>query len=227
MKLTRFFFLATIFTVTFEKIHWDVAGQIYLADICAIGFIVSFTADRLARGDDRVPRTSIVDDGLPRRVPRRVPRRLLRARHRGRRHAVREGDDEVRHPLPVPHHGRRVPRPCEPDVLLADDRLLHGRHGRQLGRTGYCSCCSRAPGRASTRRSCRRSPAARATSTSTARSRARTSTGRTRSPETRTTSGSCCSSRCSRSRPSTCASSAATGGRRRSPSRSPSCSSSS
>ena len=30
MKLTRFLFLATIFTVTFEKIHWDVAGQIYL-----------------------------------------------------------------------------------------------------------------------------------------------------------------------------------------------------
>ncbi len=64
MKLTRFFFLATIFTVTFEKIHWDVAGQIYLADICAIGFIVSFTADRLARGDDRVPRTSIVTTGF-------------------------------------------------------------------------------------------------------------------------------------------------------------------
>ena len=64
MKLTRLFFLATIFTVTFEKIHWDVAGQIYLADICAIGFIVSFTADRLARGDDRVPRTSIVTTGF-------------------------------------------------------------------------------------------------------------------------------------------------------------------
>jgi hypothetical protein len=64
MRLTRFFFLATIVTVTFEKIHWDVAGQIYLADICAIGFIVSFTADRLARGDDRVPRTSIVTTGF-------------------------------------------------------------------------------------------------------------------------------------------------------------------
>jgi hypothetical protein len=64
VRLTRFFFLATIFTVTFEKIHWDVAGQIYLADICAIGFIVSFTADRLARGDDRVPRTSVVATGF-------------------------------------------------------------------------------------------------------------------------------------------------------------------
>ncbi|HEU0305018.1 MAG TPA: O-antigen ligase family protein, partial [Gaiellaceae bacterium] len=64
MKLTRFFFLATVFTVTFEKIHWDVAGQVYLADICALGFIASFTADRLARGDDRMPRTSVVATGF-------------------------------------------------------------------------------------------------------------------------------------------------------------------
>jgi O-antigen ligase len=64
VKLTRFFFLAAIFTVTFEKIHWDVAGQIYLADVCALGFIASFTADRLARGDDRVPRTSVVATGF-------------------------------------------------------------------------------------------------------------------------------------------------------------------
>jgi hypothetical protein len=64
VRLTRFFFLAAIFTVTFEKIHWDVAGQIYLADVCALGFIASFTADRLARGDDRVPRTSVVATGF-------------------------------------------------------------------------------------------------------------------------------------------------------------------
>ena len=64
MKLTRFFFLATVFSVTFEKIHWDVAGQIYLADLCAIGFIVSFAADRLAKGDSRLPRTSFVAMGF-------------------------------------------------------------------------------------------------------------------------------------------------------------------
>ena len=64
MKLTRFFFLATVFSVTFEKIHWDVAGQIYLADLCAIGFIVSFAADRLAQGDSRLPRTSFVATGF-------------------------------------------------------------------------------------------------------------------------------------------------------------------
>jgi O-antigen ligase len=56
----RFFFLASIFSVTFEKIHWNVAGQVSVADLLAIGFIVSFAADRIARGDVRLPQTSIV-----------------------------------------------------------------------------------------------------------------------------------------------------------------------
>jgi O-antigen ligase len=60
MRLTRFFFLATIFSVTFEKVHWNVAGQVSLADLLAIGFIVSFTANRIARSDRRLPRTSFV-----------------------------------------------------------------------------------------------------------------------------------------------------------------------
>jgi hypothetical protein len=64
VRLTRFFFLATIFSVTFEKLHWDVAGQVSIADLLAIGFIVSFAADRIARGDARVPRTSIVATGF-------------------------------------------------------------------------------------------------------------------------------------------------------------------
>jgi hypothetical protein len=56
--MTRLLFLATIFSVTFEKVHWDVAGQVSLADVLAIGFIASFAADRVARGDWRLPRTS-------------------------------------------------------------------------------------------------------------------------------------------------------------------------
>jgi O-Antigen ligase len=64
MRLTKVFFLATVFSVTFEKIHWDVAGQVSLADVCAIGFLVSFTAQRIARGDNRVPRTSVVATGF-------------------------------------------------------------------------------------------------------------------------------------------------------------------
>ncbi len=64
MRLTRVLFLATIFSVTFEKVHWDVAGQVSLADLLAIGFIASFAADRIARGDLRLPRTSIVGFGF-------------------------------------------------------------------------------------------------------------------------------------------------------------------
>jgi O-antigen ligase len=64
VRLTRVLFLATIFSVTFEKVHWDVAGQVSLADLLAIGFIASFAADRFARGDLRLPRTSIVGFGF-------------------------------------------------------------------------------------------------------------------------------------------------------------------
>jgi O-antigen ligase len=57
VRLTRFFFLATVFSVTFEKVNWSVAGSVSLADILAIGFIVSYACDRITRGDARMPRT--------------------------------------------------------------------------------------------------------------------------------------------------------------------------
>ncbi|PWU24608.1 MAG: hypothetical protein C5B48_05525 [Candidatus Rokuibacteriota bacterium] len=60
MRLTRFFFLATVFAVTFEKVHWSIAGAVSLADVLAIGFLVSFLFDRLGRRDDRFPRTALV-----------------------------------------------------------------------------------------------------------------------------------------------------------------------
>src|SRR6185437_13468992 len=41
-KLTSFFFLASLFCVTFEKIHWSFAGTVSLADVLAILFLVSF-----------------------------------------------------------------------------------------------------------------------------------------------------------------------------------------
>jgi O-antigen ligase len=60
MKVTRFLFLATIFCVTFEKIHWNIAGTVSLADILAIAFLVMWTLERLARHDRRLARTSAV-----------------------------------------------------------------------------------------------------------------------------------------------------------------------
>jgi O-antigen ligase len=60
MRVTRFLFLATIFCVTFEKVHWNVAGAVSLADVLAIGFLVMWALERFALGDRRLPRTSIV-----------------------------------------------------------------------------------------------------------------------------------------------------------------------
>ncbi len=54
-RLTSFLFLASVFCVTFEKIHWSPAGNVSLADVLAIGFLVAFVA-----GTKRptVPRTT-------------------------------------------------------------------------------------------------------------------------------------------------------------------------
>jgi O-antigen ligase len=60
MRITRFLFLATVFCVTFEKVHWNVAGTVTLADILAIAFLVMWTLERLALRDGRFPRTAVV-----------------------------------------------------------------------------------------------------------------------------------------------------------------------
>jgi hypothetical protein len=59
-RLTAFFFLATLFSVTFEKVHWELAGAVSLADIVAILFVAAFLADRWLEHDDRLPRTALV-----------------------------------------------------------------------------------------------------------------------------------------------------------------------
>jgi hypothetical protein len=56
-KLTSFFFLASLFCVTFEKIHWSFAGTVSLADVLAILFLISFVATTKRA---RVPRTTVV-----------------------------------------------------------------------------------------------------------------------------------------------------------------------
>jgi hypothetical protein len=50
-------FLGALFTATFVKVHWDVAGTVYLADITALAFLVAWGFDRVARPELRVPRT--------------------------------------------------------------------------------------------------------------------------------------------------------------------------
>jgi O-antigen ligase len=43
-RLTSFLFLASVFCVTFEKVHWNVAGSVSLADVLALLFLAAFVA---------------------------------------------------------------------------------------------------------------------------------------------------------------------------------------
>ena len=53
LRPVRFFFLATVFCATFEKLSWNVAGNVSLADILAIGFLLTFAGTEIARRDRR------------------------------------------------------------------------------------------------------------------------------------------------------------------------------
>jgi hypothetical protein len=54
--LTELLLLAALFTITFEKIHWSVAGDVALSDVLTALFLLSFGVERLARGDARLAR---------------------------------------------------------------------------------------------------------------------------------------------------------------------------
>jgi O-Antigen ligase len=56
-RITSFLFLASVFCVTFEKVHWNAAGTVSIADVLALLFLLAFTI-----GTRRllVPRTTAV-----------------------------------------------------------------------------------------------------------------------------------------------------------------------
>jgi O-antigen ligase len=56
MRLTGGLFLATLFCVTWEKVHWDVAGAVGIADILTVLFLAAFV---LEWGRPRFPRTTV------------------------------------------------------------------------------------------------------------------------------------------------------------------------
>jgi O-antigen ligase len=58
--MTRFLFLATIFCVTFEKVHWSIGGTLTLADVLTALFLGSFAIDRVAAGDTKLARTAVI-----------------------------------------------------------------------------------------------------------------------------------------------------------------------
>jgi len=53
-RVADFFFFATFFCVTFEKVHWNVAGTVGIADVLTILFLAAFVLE--SRGP--TPRTS-------------------------------------------------------------------------------------------------------------------------------------------------------------------------
>ena len=58
--MTRVLFLATLFSITFEKVHWNVGGTLTLADVLTILFLGSFVVDRVAFRDWTLTRTAAV-----------------------------------------------------------------------------------------------------------------------------------------------------------------------
>jgi O-antigen ligase len=61
MRLSGPLFLATMFCVTWEKVHWDVAGAVGIADLLTILFLGAFA---LEWGGRLVPRTTVVVLGI-------------------------------------------------------------------------------------------------------------------------------------------------------------------
>ena len=57
-KVASFFFLATLFCCTFEKVHWNFGGQLALSDVLALCFIVAYISISRTRTLEPSSRTS-------------------------------------------------------------------------------------------------------------------------------------------------------------------------
>ena len=55
MKATGALLLATLFVITWEKVHWNVAGAVGIADVLTILFLLAFAFEW---GAPRFPRTT-------------------------------------------------------------------------------------------------------------------------------------------------------------------------
>jgi len=58
-RLVAFLFLATIFSVSWQNVYWNVAGRVNLADVLALLFLIAFVAARIRERDGRGPRTTL------------------------------------------------------------------------------------------------------------------------------------------------------------------------
>jgi hypothetical protein len=57
-------FFATVLTVTFHKLQWELAGSLTLSDVLTSVFLVLFAWDRLERADTRLTRMAVVALGF-------------------------------------------------------------------------------------------------------------------------------------------------------------------
>jgi hypothetical protein len=61
VKIAGTLFLATLFCVTWEKVQWNVAGAVGLADVLTVMFLVAFAFEW---GRPRFPRTTVTVLGI-------------------------------------------------------------------------------------------------------------------------------------------------------------------
>ena len=59
-RVTDVLLFATVFTMSFEKLFWDVAGKIALTEVIAILFVAAYVLRRFGRRDGSLPRTSAI-----------------------------------------------------------------------------------------------------------------------------------------------------------------------
>src|SRR3954467_15752904 len=57
-RLTDFVLFAAVFTMSFEKLYWNVAGKISLSEVLSILFVGAYLLRRLGRPSGSLPRTS-------------------------------------------------------------------------------------------------------------------------------------------------------------------------
>src|SRR5262249_35402068 len=60
VRLTSFLFLATLFFVTWEKVHWNVGADVSISDILTILFLLAFALEWWGRGERRYPKTTAI-----------------------------------------------------------------------------------------------------------------------------------------------------------------------
>ena len=63
-RITDGLLFATVFTVTFAKLQWEVAGTLSLSDVLTALFLVAFAANRFAHRDGRLARGALVALGF-------------------------------------------------------------------------------------------------------------------------------------------------------------------